>query len=86
MGAKRVSVRTLPSGEKVTHYPPDDAHPEGKMVLLSAPENNLRQRLADQLPTNRAECDRIKQELFDRIEVKRTAQEEHGVPPEKSAI
>ena len=87
MGDKRVCIRTLPSGEKVRHEPPDDAHPEGKMTLMSSPQTSpLRQRLAEALATERSECDRIKQELFDRIEAKKAEQEAKGVPPEKSPI
>jgi hypothetical protein len=34
MGKSRVSIRTLSTGERVRHYPPDDYHPEGRMVLI----------------------------------------------------
>lgn len=35
MGKTRVSIRTLSSGEKIYHYPPDDEFPEGRKVLVN---------------------------------------------------
>ena len=86
MGDKRVSTRTLPSGEKVRHEPPDDAHPEGKMTLLSSPDTGLRQRLADALADNRDQAGQLKDAMIERIEAKRADQEAKGLPPEKSPI
>lgn len=34
MGEKRPSIRTLPSGERARHLPPDELHPEGQLVLI----------------------------------------------------
>lgn len=34
MGMKRTTIRTLSSGEKAYHHPPDEDHPKGRVVLI----------------------------------------------------
>lgn len=85
MGKTRVSVRTLPSGEKVHHYPPDEDHPEGKMVLI--PQNAV----AAELDTRR---DRQADAIRDlrtahhaKVSIKKAAEAANPVvPPEKRFI
>jgi hypothetical protein len=85
MGDKRPSIRTLDSGEKVTHFPADDAHPEGKMVLIRE-TSPLKDRLDAQLEENQRRHEAIKQDHLDRIAVKRADQQGKGLPPEKSHV
>lgn len=85
MGDKRVSKRTLDSGETVLHHPPSEEYPNGKQVLL--PQGSpLRDRLDSRLVENQARHDEMQQALLDNIEIKKAAQEEKGLPPEKSAL
>lgn len=83
MGEKRVSVRTLPSGEKVLHHPPDDAHPDGKMVLIRD-SNAATAALEATMDEFTERHDELKQAHFDRIETKKAAQRAKGLPAEKS--
>lgn len=85
MGDKRPSVRTLDSGEKVTHFPADDVHPDGKMVLIRE-TSPLKERLDAQLEENQRRHEAIKQDHLDRIAVKRADQQGKGLPPEKSHV
>lgn len=85
MGDKRPSVRTLETGEKVTHYPADDAHPDGKMVLLRD-TSVLKERLEAELEEKQRRHEAIKQDHLDRVEVKRADQRAKGLPPEKSHV
>lgn len=85
MGDKRISVRTLPSGEKVWHHPPDAAHPEGKMVLIRE-HSPLRERLHAAREENRRRHHELKRHHTHRIAHKRSAQIAKGTPPEKSPV
>jgi methylphosphotriester-DNA--protein-cysteine methyltransferase len=85
VGDKRISKRTLDSGETVLHHPPDEAHPEGKQVLTDR-VSPLKERLEAALEDNQRRHQEIGQVHLDRIEVKRAAQAEKGLPPEKSAV
>jgi hypothetical protein len=85
MGDKRVSIRTLPSGERVRHFPPDKEHPEGRMNLIQDTSP-----LRDKLDAAQEDNERRHQELQavhrERIEAKKQRQQERGLPPEKSAF
>lgn len=83
MGDKRVSIRTLPSGEKVHHHPPDDKHPEGKMVLIRE-TSPLRDRLEAALEDNQRRHEDLQAKHTERIEAKKAEQAAKGLPPEKS--
>lgn len=85
MGQKRESTRTLPSGEKVRHHPPDKAHPEGKMVLIPGP-SPLRERLAAAQEDNRARHQELLAQHEETISAKKADQEAKGLPPEKSVF
>lgn len=80
MGDKRISVRTLPDGSKAYHHPPDDAHPDGKLVLITEsgadPAGD-----PEEFAARRAE---LKQAYQDAIDTKRASERAKGVPPEKS--
>lgn len=65
MGDKRPSTRTLPTGEKVTHYP------EGKMVLQ--PTNSLAGLLKDQEQEQEEASDQLRANLLAAAEAKREA-------------
>ena len=83
MGAKRPSIRTLPSGERVWHHPPDDAHPEGMMVLIRD-HSPLKRRHDARLHHHRARHEEIKAIHGQRLHAKIADQRAKGVPPEKS--
>lgn len=85
MGEKRVSVRTLPGGERVYHYPPDPEHPEGRQVLLrdSSP---VRQRLDALRPEHQRRQAELNDAHLARVRVKRARQRHKGLPSEKSPI
>jgi hypothetical protein len=79
MGDKRISIRTLPSGERVTHYP--DGHQE-----LIRDRSPVRERLAGKREHKRRHHDAIHQEHLRRIMFKRHRQRAKGLPHEKSPI
>ena len=85
MGNKRPSTRTLPSGEKVRSLPPSPGHPEGHEVLIrdSSP---LRERLDARKEDNQRRHAVLAARHAERVEVKRAAQAEKGLAPEKSPI
>lgn len=85
MGEKRVSTRTLPTGEKVLHHPPTDDHPEGKMTLIRE-GSSLRDQLNASLPDEQARMAELQAAQEAAVEAKRTDQLAKGLPPEKSAI
>lgn len=85
MGDKRVSVRTLPSGEQVNHYPPDERHPDGKQVLIPGP-SPLKARLLAARAHRKLRHGAIHQGHLERIKVKVALQKAKGVPAEKSPI
>lgn len=85
MGAKRPSIRTLPSGEKVMHHPPDKHHPEGMLVLI--PDRSaLRERHDARLSEHRHRHRELKDVHHRHIRIKKAAQRAGGVPAEKSPI
>jgi hypothetical protein len=86
MGDKRVSIRTLPSGEKVRHYPADEAHPEGKMRLLADDSTSpLCVRLNEAIPDCLTRQAQQQAALQERIAVKQAAEKAApAVPPEKT--
>lgn len=85
MGEKRVSTRTLPSGEKVQHHPPDEAHPEGKMTLIRE-SSSLRDLLDASVGEDQARLRELEDQRLEVIAAKRADQSAKGLPPEKSPI
>lgn len=85
MGEKRTSMRTLPSGERVMHEPPCDAHPDGKQTLIRDC-SPLRDKLNDMHAEHRQRHGELKALHHERIAVKRAAQQAKGLPPEKSPL
>lgn len=84
MGNQKISKRTLDSGEQVIHHPPDDAHPEGKQVLVA--HSALRDKLNSQVFDNQsAQADLIAVHQ-ERIAAKIADQRDKGLPPDKSSI
>lgn len=83
MGAKRPSMRTLPSGEHVWHHPPDDQHPEGMLTLVHDC-SPLQERHDARLSEHRHRHQELKQCHHDRIRAKKAAQSAKGLPAEKS--
>lgn len=71
MGEKRPSVRTLETGEKVTHYP------DGRQVLL--PRNSLADTLNDQAEEQKAASIEQREALVEAAAEKREALA-HGTP------
>lgn len=85
MGNSRVSIRTLASGEKVYHYPPNEEFPEGRTVLIG------KSALADSLEERREENEEALRDLRvinrAKVEVKKEADAaDPPVPPEKRFI
>lgn len=85
MGDKRVSKRTLSDGLTALHYPPDDQHPEGKLVLLrdSSP---VRDHLNERHEHHQARHEDLKATHTGRTEVKIARGQAKGLPHEKSPI
>ena len=86
MGQTRVSVRTLASGEKVYHYPPDEQFPEGRTVLVNADS-----ALAEELESRREDNEEALRDLRvinqAKVEAKKVAEaDDPAVPPEKRFI
>lgn len=85
MGSKRPSTRTLPSGEQVTHYPPDEEHPEGRMNLIRT-GSPLREKLDARLESNQERLAELEQANADAVQAKKDIQDGKGMPPEKSIV
>ena len=74
MGKTRVTIRTLASGERVYHYPPDEDFPEGRTVLINSGGSLT------------AELD-LKVVSQAKVEAKKEAEaQDPAVPPEKRFI
>lgn len=85
MGMKRVSVKTLSDGTRVQHHPPDEKHPEGRMVLI--PEDKIAQRLLDRRHHIGEGINDIHVAHYAKVQRKRDAEAAHpAVPPEKRFI
>lgn len=83
MGDKRPSIRTLPSGERVHHHPPDKHHPDGMMVLIRD-RSALKDRHDERLSHHRERHAAIKAHHERRISFKKADQSAKGVPGAKS--
>lgn len=79
MGAKRASTRTLPSGERVRHYP------DGTLVLIRD-SSALVDRLADSRAEKVQRSQEIRERNAERVRVKRALQRANAHPPEKSPV
>lgn len=77
MGQKRVSVRTLPSGERVKHSP------DGTQELIRD-RSPLREKLAADREKKKQRHDAIHERHLQRIEIKKNKQQD--LPNEKSVI
>jgi hypothetical protein len=79
MGDKRISIRTLPTGEKVEH------HPDGRQVLIrdSSP---LKVRHADMLGRHREHQRTLREGHQRRVDTKRELQRRGGIPAEKRHV
>jgi hypothetical protein len=82
MGAKKVTIRTLPDGSKVYHHPPDRLHLDGKQVLIRE-RSPLRDRLNHRLPFDRARHAELKAKHKNKVVAKRQRALSRGMPPEK---
>ena len=85
MGTKKVTVRTLPTGEKVYDHPPTEAFPGGRQVLVPTTV------VADQLAARDeefADAEAVRAEGFRQaIAAKRASLAAHpAVPRDKSPI
>lgn len=79
MGNKKPSVRTLPTGEKVTH------HPDGTQVMLY--RNSLGGQLAAVESLQTAESAALTEQRLAAVEEKRAAQQAGTpVPRDKSVL
>lgn len=80
MGNQRPSIRTLSDGYKVTHHPPDDKHPEGKMVLLPG-QSRPRAKLVAAHEDNHAQLHEQHQEHHRKVARKRDRYAAHPAVP-----
>lgn len=79
MGEKQPSTRTLPTGEKVTHYP------SGEQVLQ--PTNSLAEMLGEQDQVLQQASEELVEANIARAEEKRERQESgNPVPADKSPL
>jgi hypothetical protein len=85
VGNQRVTVRTLPDGSKVNHYPPDERHPQGKMVLIHD-HSPLKARHDAMLADKKRRHKVLKAVHTTRIAFKKAKQKANGWPAEKSPI
>lgn len=87
MGTKRISIRTLPDGSKVKHHPPDEQHPDGKLVLIRE-TSPLRDRLEAQMEDNERRHRQLKDRQARRLQAKKDRQQNKGrpVPGEKTGF
>lgn len=86
MGKTRPTIRTLSSGERVTHYPPSEGFPDGRMVLIQ--EGSA---VADELDARREQHEDSLRDLKtigqSKVTVKKEAEAAYpAVPPEKRFI
>lgn len=86
MGEKRISVRTLPDGTKVRHHPPDERHPDGKMVLVRQGPNGLQQHFREHEEEHRAAIEEMRQQHLAAVNRLRDLHEKGGLPPSKRSI
>ncbi len=85
MGKSKVTIRTLSSGEKVHHYPPDDDHPDGRMVLI--PHDELADSIMEQQDANAATLSDLQVFHHSLVREKNEAEAAHpAVPPEKRFV
>ena len=86
MGKTRITRRTLPGGEHVLHHPPDDEHPEGKMVLCTPETNGLQQHFDCCRDDNQAKMDALRQAHQASVAALREAHDKGGVPGSKRCV
>lgn len=83
MGEKRESIRTLPSGERVRHFPADEDNPDGKMVLITD-VSPMRERLEAEREEKSARHAELKKKHAAALAAKQAAMAAgDAVPPEK---
>lgn len=82
MGEKQESIRTLPTGEKVRHFPPDKRHPLGKMVLIRT-ESPVRVKLNRKLSEHKLRADGLRAAHRRKLEFKHKLMDKKGFPHEK---
>jgi hypothetical protein len=86
MGQTRVSIRTLPSGEKVYHYPPTEEFPEGRTVLIND-ESALASHLESRKESNEEALGDLRVITQAKVEAKKVLEAaDPAVPPEKRFI
>lgn len=80
MGEKKVSIRTLDSGEQVRHEPPDEDHPDGKMTLIPG-QSALRERLEDSAEDKRERLAELANRQRNRLRSKQESLKAHPEVP-----
>ena len=82
MGDNKETIRTLPSGEKVRHLPPDKRHPLGKMILIPG-ESPVRAKLNRKLPEHKLRADGLRAAHRRKLEFKQARMDKNSYPHEK---
>lgn len=85
MGAKKITTRTLETGEQVYHHPANDEFPDGREVLV--PTRTIADRLAAR-QEEFEEAEKARQErLLQEIAAKRESLAAHpAVPADKTVL
>jgi hypothetical protein len=85
MGEHRVSIRTLPSGERVEHHPPTEQFPEGQMFLIRD-HSPLRRKLDGMLAHHQDRHAQLHAHNRRLLERKWRRLDRGGVPHEKRCV
>jgi hypothetical protein len=81
----KTKVTTLSSGEQVHHYPPDEDHPDGRMVLI--PHDSIGDRIMEIRADNRNALSDLHVAHHAQVREKNDAEAAHpAVPPEKRFV
>jgi hypothetical protein len=82
MGDKQISIRTLPDGTRAHHHPPDQLHPDGRLVLIQ--ENSpMRAHLDSRHDHHKVEQERLHDVHRQQLADKKAALVRGGVPASK---
>ena len=81
MGENKPTTRTLPTGEKVTHYP------DGKQVLQTPTVSSFLSKMDEQQESNREKLEELQLKTLEAVEAKIVSLEEgNSVPSDKRPL
>lgn len=85
MGKKRVSVRTTKDGIRARHYPPDETHPDGRLVMLRD-TSPLREMLKSGRHAAHIQLMQLRDRHRQRIVFKKAKLTQDGIPSDKHSL